>query len=64
MLDNTTNINAHGINYWMKPLQIFLDTPYPNPALDVINRTPGGALENTGVENSFLQNKIRLGGRY
>ena len=64
MLDNTPNINAQGINYWMKPLQIFLDTPYASPMLDVINRSGGHSSETTAIENSFLQNKIRLGGRY
>jgi hypothetical protein len=52
-----------GNGYWMKPLQVALDTPYASPMLDVINRSGGHSSETTAIENSFLQNKIRLGGR-
>ena len=49
--------------YWMKPIEIYLDTPYANPVMSVVNASPGMPLEGYGVENSFIQNKIRLGGR-
>jgi hypothetical protein len=62
--DTTANINTPGVGYWVKPLQISLDTPYANPAIaGIINQGPSQLLDAVSTENSFLQNKIRLGGR-
>ena len=64
ILDTAAQINTPGMGYWAKPLQLFLDTSYANPAIaGIINQGPSQLLDAVSVENSFLQNKIRLGGR-
>lgn len=63
------NVGVHVDNtnasegYWMKPIQIFLDKDYIAPAFSIINNGPGLPSEGYIVENGFIQNKIRLGGR-
>lgn len=49
--------------WWQKPVEIFLDTDYANPAFAEINRGPGQQFERYIVSNTSVQNKIRLGGR-
>lgn len=60
----STNRNA-AEGFWIKDFNIYLDTPYRSPALNVINRF--GAVKNNGIiatiRNSFTQQKKRLGGR-
>lgn len=63
------NIGVHVDNanasegYWMKPIQIYLDKDYAIPAIAIANAGPGLPTEGYIVENSFIQNKVRLGGR-
>ena len=47
--------------WWMKSIDTYLNTPYPNKAFEVINRDSGSG--NLAIENSFIQNKVRIGGR-
>jgi hypothetical protein len=56
------NINASE-GYWLKPIEVFLDQPYANPAMAIVNNGPGLPLENYAVESSFAQNRVRIGGR-
>lgn len=49
--------------YWMKPIEVYLDKPYTVPGFAIINSGPGLPQENYNVENSFIQNKVRIGGR-
>ena len=57
---NTYRDGSEG--WWMKPIQVFLDQPYANPAMEVVNHGAGQQFERYSVENSFIQNKIRIGG--
>jgi hypothetical protein len=58
------NVNASE-GYWMKPINIFLNTPYnfPIPEGESINSGFGPATGYIYVKDSSTPNKIRLGGR-
>lgn len=57
---NTTPDASEG--WWMKPLQITMNSAYATPALEVANMGPGMPLEKYQVGNTAIQNIIRVGG--
>lgn len=57
-----TNADASE-GWWMKPIQINLDSDYINLALAEANRGPGQQFEKYNVSASGTSNKVRLGGR-
>lgn len=58
---NTYRDGSEG--WWMKPIQVLLDQPYANPAMEVVNHGSGQQFERYAVGNSSLQSIIRIGGR-
>jgi hypothetical protein len=58
------NINASE-GYWMRPINVFLNTPYPFPIPEgeSINSGFGPATGNLYIRDSSAPNRIRLGGR-
>lgn len=51
--------------FWIKNFEIYLDTPYVNPAFNMLNNVFGGQRGSVvaKIKNSFDQQKTRLGGR-
>jgi len=49
--------------FWMKPLNVYLDTPYSVPNMDYINRGGGKSTDVFDIRSNFTETKIRLGGR-
>jgi hypothetical protein len=62
-VSSTSSNAAEG--FWIKDFKIYIDNPYPNPAMNLANI--GGVPRNNGiiaeVRNTFTQQKKRLGGR-
>ena len=58
------NVNASE-GYWMRPINIFMDKPYPFavPEDGGINSGFGPATGHIYIKDSSQPNKIRLGGR-
>jgi hypothetical protein len=48
--------------WWMKPIQVTMNSSYATPAMEVANMGPGMPLERTVIGNSTVQNTIRVGG--
>jgi hypothetical protein len=48
---------------WMRPINIYLDTPYSVANMDYINRGGGSATDVFDIRSNFTETKIRLGGR-
>jgi hypothetical protein len=48
--------------WWMKPIQVTMNSSYATPALEVANLGPGMPLERTVIGNTAVQNTIRVGG--
>jgi len=48
--------------WWMKPIQVVMNSSYATPALEVANLGPGMPFERMTVGNSVVQNIIRVGG--
>jgi len=57
---NTSQDASEG--WWMKPIQVVMNSNYATPALEVTNFGPGMPLERMAVGNSAVQNVIRVGG--
>lgn len=57
---NTNRTASEG--WWMKPIQITLNSAYANPAMELANLGSGTLIEKYAVGNSAVQNIIRIGG--
>lgn len=57
-----TNADAEE-GWWMKPIEVFLDVDYINPAFGETIRGPGLSTEGYIVSNTSALNRIRIGGR-
>jgi hypothetical protein len=57
---NTNQDASEG--WWMKPIQVTMNSSYATPALEVANVGPGMPLERLSIGNSVVQNIIRIGG--
>lgn len=60
-----SNSNNAAEGFWIKDFQIYIDTPYVNPAFNMLNNVFAGQKGSVvaQVRNSFTQPKTRIGGR-
>ena len=55
------NVNASE-GYWIKPIDIILDSPYPVEVMRTINSFSDNGISNLIVNNSFNTNHVRING--
>lgn len=51
------------LSWWMKPIEVYLDKDYVNPAMAIANSGPGRVFEDHVVSTTGTQNIVRLSGR-